>query len=74
MQIGIDSLGAVVPDSLTRQGKIYEPSPTLSGICIGPSTVVESSVQLSHGTASCLKGRLPVRRCSSETMRIAISW
>jgi AraC family transcriptional regulator len=47
MQIGIDRLVAAVPDSLTGQGKIYKPSPTLSGICIGPSTVVESSVQLS---------------------------
>jgi hypothetical protein len=47
MQIGIDSLVAAVPDSLTGQGKTYKPSPTLSGICIGPSTVVASSVQLS---------------------------
>jgi AraC family transcriptional regulator len=32
---------------LTGRGGTYRPSPTLSSICIGPSTVVESSVRLS---------------------------
>jgi AraC family transcriptional regulator len=47
MEIRTGSFVPTIPDSVTGRGKTYMPSPTLSGICIGPSTVVESSVRLS---------------------------
>jgi AraC family transcriptional regulator len=64
MQVGIDGLVAAVPDSLTGQGHTYKPSSTISGICMGPSTVVESSVQLLWG------GFLLERQIASPEMLI----